>query len=175
MLRALEADGLQNVTVLCSLSKTLGVPGLRIGYLYSRDRSFLDAVDRDIPVWNMGAVAEYFVELLLKFRPQLAASLEQTRVDREQFASSLASVPMVADVAPSGGNFLLVRLHGPTDAAHRLRERLLVSEAIDLKDVTAKFDDGRPRIRLAVRRPAENQRLTAVLRRLGSPESLVMS
>lgn len=175
MLRALEADGLQNVTVLCSLSKTLGVPGLRIGYLYSRDRSFLDAVDRDIPVWNMGAVAEYFVELLLKFRPQLAASLEQTRVDREQFASSLASVPMVADVAPSGGNFLLVRLHGPTDAAHRLRERLLISEAIDLKDVTAKFDDGRPRIRLAVRKPAENRRLTSVLRRLGSPESLVMS
>ena len=164
----LEAAPLPNVTVLCSLSKTLGVPGLRIGYLYSSDHALLGAVDAEIPIWNMGAAAEYFIELLLKFRPQLEASLRQTRVDREYFRAALLSAPVVADVTPSGGNFLLVTLHGDAEAAAGLREALLVSEAIDVKDVTGKFTDLKPRLRLAVRRPEENERLCASLHRLGS-------
>ena len=164
----LETEPLPNIVVLCSLSKTLGIPGLRIGYLYSSDRALLDELDAQIPIWNMGALAEYFIELLLKFRPQLEASLQQTRVDRAYFRAALLSVPVVAEVTPSGGNFLLVTLHGGAETAAGLRQALLTSEAIDVKDVTRKFGDAKPRLRLAVRRPEENARLCAALDGLAS-------
>ena len=166
MLREIEAVPLPNVVVLCSLSKTLGVPGLRIGYLYTADAVLLEAFDAQIPIWNMNAVAEYFVELLLKFRPQLEAALVETRNDRELFRQDLLAAPPVADVHPSGGNFLLVGLHGSASVASRLRGALLIKEAISVKNVTEKFSDGQPRLRLAIRRPHENQRLLGALTRL---------
>jgi histidinol-phosphate/aromatic aminotransferase/cobyric acid decarboxylase-like protein/choline kinase len=166
MLRQLEAEKLGNVVVLCSLSKTLGVPGLRIGYVYSADADLLRAICAEIPIWNMNAIAEYFIELLLKFRPQLADSLVQTKRDREGFRQALSRAPPVAHVHPSGGNFLLVDLHGQAAMAGRLRQALLTEEAISVKNVTGRFDDGVPRLRLAVRRPDENERLVETLTRM---------
>lgn len=163
----LEVEPLTNVAVLSSLSKALGVPGLRIGYLYSHDAELLAAVSGEIPIWNMGSIAEYCIELLLKFRPELEASLAQTKRDREAFRAELATVPIVAGVTPSGGNFLLVALHGSRDTASQVRNALLSDEAIEVKDVTWKFDDGQPRLRLAVRRPEENHRMAQALTALG--------
>ena len=163
MLQQLEAEELANVVVLCSLSKTLGVPGLRIGYVYSTDDGLLHDLGAEIPIWNMNAVAEYFVELLLKFRPQLAESLAQTERDRAAFSHALSEAPPVALVHPSGGNFVLVDLHGATDVASRLHQALLTQEAISVKDVTERFSDKVPRLRLAVRRPQENKRLVHAL------------
>lgn len=163
LLGALERAPLTNVVVLCSLSKTLGVPGLRIGYVYTADLDLMRTVHAEVPIWNMGSMAEYCIELLLKFRPELEASIARTKRDREQFRRMLRRVPLVTDVGRSGGNFLLVGLRGDRGTAARLREALLVAEAIDVRDVTAKFADGRPRLRVAVRRPGENRRLVEAI------------
>jgi histidinol-phosphate/aromatic aminotransferase/cobyric acid decarboxylase-like protein len=170
MLQQLEAKELANVVVLCSLSKTLGVPGLRIGYVYSTDAGLLRDLGAEIPIWNMNAVAEYFVELLLKFRPQLAESLAQTERDRAAFSHALSGAPPVARVHPSGGNFVLVDLHGAADVASRLHQALLTQEAISVKDVTERFSDRVPRLRLAVRRPQENDRLVHALTALSESQ-----
>jgi histidinol-phosphate/aromatic aminotransferase/cobyric acid decarboxylase-like protein/choline kinase len=160
---ALEVAPLPNVAVLVSLSKTLGVPGLRVGYLYSQDAELLEEFGRRLPIWNTSALAEYFVELLLKFRPELAEALELTVKDRRQLRTDLLCVPGLVEVGPSGGNFLLARLIGDTHRAGRLRSALLEAEAIEIKDVTAKFPDGAPRLRIAVRGEQDNARLLAAL------------
>ena len=163
MLRMLESAPLSNVIVLCSLSKALGVPGLRIGYVYSHDRVLLDTLGAEIPIWNMGSVAEYFIELLLKFRPELEASLKQTKLDRDALRQALMALPLVREVTPSGGNFLLVRLDGPAPMAPAVCRTLLEDAAINVKDVTDKFADGCPRLRVAVRSPGENAPFVAAL------------
>ncbi len=78
----LEREPLPNLVVLASLSKSLGVPGLRLGYLYSPNPAIVADVGRRLPVWNLNAPAEFLLELLLKFRAELAASIEQTVTDR---------------------------------------------------------------------------------------------
>ena len=160
---ALERAPLSNVHVLVSLSKALGVPGLRIGYVYSHDAGFIDAVGRRLPIWNINSVAEYFLELLLKFRPELAASFEQTAHDRDRLRERLGPLRGVAEVFPSGGDFLLVRLDAPASAARALRRLLLAEAAIEVKDVSKRMRGDSAHLRIAVRNPDENQLLVEAL------------
>jgi histidinol-phosphate/aromatic aminotransferase/cobyric acid decarboxylase-like protein/choline kinase len=159
----LEQRPLDNVLVLSSLSKMLGVPGLRIGYAYCTDRALLDRLEQDIPIWNMGSLAELFLELLLKFRPELEASLAQTSRDRELFAAELTALAGVERVWQSGGNFLLIELDPAAGDAAWVRRELLARASLEVKDVTEKFPDRSPRLRLAVRLPQDNARLVAAL------------
>jgi histidinol-phosphate/aromatic aminotransferase/cobyric acid decarboxylase-like protein/choline kinase len=161
----LERDALANVLVIASMSKSLGVPGLRLGYAYSCDEDLLRRLGGMLPIWNLGSMAEFFLELLLKFQPELARSFELTAADRCAFQGELAGLAGVETVYPSGANFVLVQLagSGPGEAAE-LCDRLLREHAIYIKDVSAKFGNTAPYVRLAVRKPAENLRLLSVLR-----------
>jgi histidinol-phosphate/aromatic aminotransferase/cobyric acid decarboxylase-like protein/choline kinase len=163
MVDLLEEAPLENVIVLKSLSKSLGVPGLRLGFVYSCHARFNEFVRHSLPIWNMNSIAEYFLEIILKHRKALADSHLRTSADREQLASDLAQVNLVDGVFPSGGNFLLVALKGSRLGAARLIEKLLTDHAIFLKDVSAKFPGTEPFIRVAVRLPDENRRLVELL------------
>lgn len=162
----LEEHPLGNVLVLASLGKILGASGLRIGYLYGHDQTLLSRIAGELPIWNLSSQAEHLLELTLKAKPALRASLEQTIADRTALAEALSRLDGVAQVHPSGGNFLLVDLNAPdARAAAALRERLLIEEAIAIKDVSLRFPDRVPRIRLGVRLPEDNARLVAALER----------
>lgn len=164
LIRRLEEQPLDNVVVLASLSKSLGVPGLRLGYVYSCDVATIEALAREIPVWNLSSPAEYLLELMLKFGPAYDASLKRTQLDRTALREALVKMSCVRSVPPSGGNFLLVELDsGDPDFAATLRERLLQDHNIEVKNVTAKFDDNVPRLRVAVRTESENARLLQAL------------
>ena len=164
MLHMLEAEPLDNVLVIVSLSKSLGAPGLRLGYVYSRNLALLADVGRHLPIWNLSSPAEYLLELLLKFTPAYEKSLKDTRDDRDTLRAMLLAIPLVDSVPPSGGNFLLVNLHG--DDAHlakSVRNYLLEQFNMEVKDVTAKFADDRPRLRIAIRSAPDNARLVGAL------------
>ena len=144
--------------VLKSLSKSLGVPGIRLGYLYSSSPEILGRVSEDLPVWNVNSIAENFLEILLKHRVELDEALQRTVNDRERFAADLAKIPFIDRVYPSGANFVLASLSASPDASSQLVDELLM-DSIYVKDVSNRFDDGRAYWRLAVRLPSENARL----------------
>ena len=162
---------LENVVVLKSLSKCLGVPGLRLGYLYSTDRKLLEHCAAGIPIWNMNSMAEFFLEVVLKHRRALAQSFRQTIADREEFATALAAAPAVEHVFPSAANFMLVRVVGGRAGAAALAERLLEDDAIYVKDISSRFPDGHGYWRVAVRLPEENRRLLGLLERASVSEA----
>lgn len=57
ILGLLESKPLDNIIVIKSLSKCLGVPGLRLGFVYSCSGSFLNFIAARIPIWNMNSLA----------------------------------------------------------------------------------------------------------------------
>jgi len=158
-----ETTGVSNLIVLKSLSKSLGVPGLRLGYVFSVDRQLGDRVLDELPVWNTNSLAEHLLEILLKHRDDLAASIRRTVADRERFAEQLAALEVVERVYPSGADFLLVDLSISAGAAQILADELLEQENLYVKDVSSKFGDGRAYWRLAVRTPGDNDRLCTAL------------
>jgi histidinol-phosphate/aromatic aminotransferase/cobyric acid decarboxylase-like protein/choline kinase len=162
-----DRAGLDNVVVIKSLSKSMGMPGLRLGYVYSRNREFMTFIGDSIPIWNMNSLAEFTLEIVLKHRNALARSFRDTIRDREAFAMELARLPEVERVFPSQANFLLVRMR-PGVSGGALCEELLRRESILIKDTSGKFADGRTYLRFAVRLPQENLRLVAALGEAGA-------
>lgn len=159
-----EATGATNVMVLKSLSKTLGVPGLRVGYVFTVDHKLGGRIADELPVWNINSVAEHLLEIILKYRDDLDASVAQTVVDRESFAVALDDLDIVERVFRSGANFVLVTLALAVEPARQLADELLEKDSLYVKDVSSKFSDGRVHWRLAVRTPGDNNRLCAALR-----------
>jgi histidinol-phosphate/aromatic aminotransferase/cobyric acid decarboxylase-like protein/choline kinase len=159
-----EAAGVGNVVVLKSLSKSLGVPGLRLGYVFTVDKHLADRILDELPVWNINSLAEHLLEIILKYRGDLDASIAQTVMDRERFTADLAALDVVECVYPSGANFLLVGLSLGAERARRLADELLQQDNLYIKDVSSKFEDGRVYWRVAVRTPGANDQLCAALR-----------
>ncbi len=159
----LESEDVRNVLVIKSLSKCLGIPGLRLGYVYSRDETLVAQIRAQLPIWNANSMAEYFLEIVLKYRCALADSFRRTVADRREFAARLAGVPEIEHVSESHADFLMVRLRLDASAVTGLRERLLRRFNLYVKDVAPKVGDGAAYLRLAVRLPEENARLVDAL------------
>ena len=164
LVELLKDHPLDNVLVLTSLSKSLGTPGLRLGYIYSTNAAIVAKVGQALPVWNLSAPAEFLMELFIKFRGAFARSLERTAEDREVLRADLAELSIFARAHPSGANFLLADLNGGQTAAG-VRGWLLERHSIEVKDVTARFPDDVERLRIAVRLPEENATLVEALAR----------
>jgi choline kinase len=57
VLSLLEATPLKNVIVIKSLSKSMGMPGLRLGYAYSCDPEFNSYIKECLPIWGLNSMA----------------------------------------------------------------------------------------------------------------------
>ena len=164
LVRLLEKPPLENVIIIKSMSKTLGVPGIRLGYVYTRNVPFRQAVRQTLPVWNLNSIAEHFLEVILKHRGAIEESYRQTINDRNAFAAGLAALDPVKTVWPSGGNFLLVELDRSAQECAAITGSILLNRGIYLKDVSHRLPGSRAYLRLAVRLPEENDRLIDALR-----------
>ncbi len=156
-----EEDGLKNVLVIKSLSKSLGVPGVRLGYVHTCDTNMYQAIRSQIPIWNINSFAEFMVEILLKHKNSLAKSYQKTIKDREVFSESLGALPGVQKVYPSGANFLLVELK-KGHSADVLSRKLIQDNKIYIKDISSKFKAvgaTNDFLRLAVRSLEDNRAL----------------
>jgi histidinol-phosphate/aromatic aminotransferase/cobyric acid decarboxylase-like protein/choline kinase len=160
-------ESLTNVLVIKSLSKALGVPGLRLGALLTSNPDMSARIRRETPIWNLSSVAENFMEVMLKHRPELEQSFHRTVADRESFAAFLKQSWLVDSVFPSGGNFVLARLAVGAADADGLARKLVARHGILVKDASGKVNDGRGYWRLAVRTGEDHRMLVSALGSLG--------
>lgn len=149
--------------VMKSISKSYGVPGLRLGVLASGDVQMIGALKRDVAIWNINSFAECYLQIEQKYAKDYDAALKRIRAERARFAAALAEVPGIR-VIPSQANYITVELLGGV-SARALTRRMLIGHSILVKDLTAKVGgDGRQYLRLAVRDSRDNDQLIAALR-----------
>lgn len=151
-----------HMVVVKSISKSYGVPGLRLGVAASADKGLVDALKGDVAIWNINSLAEFYLQVAEKYKADYARSLDELRAERARFAAELAAVPHLR-VMPSQANYLLVEVEGAMTASE-LTERLLCERELFIKDLSAKVvRDGRQFVRIAVRDRADDDRLVAAL------------
>ncbi len=165
----LEHTPRSNVLILKSMSKSHGVPGARLGFIYTSNNELYDSIKTDIPIWNMNSIAEFYLEIILKNKTSLANSFSQTKRDREAFAERLRELKTFNHVYPSGGNYILVRSLRKSLHDIGLVEYLLSEFDTYIKEVSDKIDDSKHRyFRLSVRFPSENLKLVEALEKYNS-------
>ena len=146
-----------------SISKSYGVPGLRLGVLASGDQDLITALKKDVAIWNINSFAEFYMQIEEKYKKDYARSLELIRAERARFRRELEKLPNLR-VIPSQANYLMVELLGGLSARAITRE-LLVNRCILVKDLSPKLG-GQQYLRLAVRDTRDNDRLLEALRPL---------
>ena len=153
-----------SMVVIKSISKSYGVPGVRLGVLASADRELIAHIKADVPIWNINSFGEFWLQIAEKYQADYVAALKKLRVARAKMARLLREIPGLR-VFDSQANYLLVELCGDMSATE-LTKRLLVEDSILIKDLSKKIvRDGRQFVRLAIRTEEENERLAqAILR-----------
>lgn len=146
-----------------SISKSYGVPGLRLGVLASGDMETIDRLKRDVAIWNINSFAEFFMQIEEKYKKDYADALKRFRSERKRFVTALSGVKGLR-VIPSQANFIMAELTNGIQA-EELTRRLIVNNNILIKNLYPKMNhEEKQYIRLAVRTTEENDRLVDALK-----------
>jgi len=148
--------------ILRSFTKFYALPGLRLGYAAGPPEA-IASIRAQLPPWSVNLPAQQAALAALHDRRHARASLAFMRRERPRFTRLLAALPG-AVVNPSAANFLLVELP-PSLSAHACAAGL-AGHGLLVRDCSPVPGLNDRTIRVAIRRPAQNRRLVAALRRL---------
>jgi threonine-phosphate decarboxylase len=148
--------GEPGVVVARSLTKVFGLPGLRMGFAAATG-DLHDRLDTARPAWGLSAPAAEVGAYCLRRTEFVAETRDRVRRERRRMRDALGER---FDVHPSEAPFLLLETETETAV------ETLVADArragIAIRDATT-FRGLDDHVRVAVRRPAENDRLLDAL------------
>ena len=158
-------DANPQLVVMKSISKSYGVPGLRLGVLVSADRELINQVKADVAIWNINSFAEYYLQIFGKYEADYKRACRQFIAERNRFEQLLRQVPYLR-VIPSQANYFCLEVTGRF-TSEELTKRLLADYEIMVKDCNSKnYLKGKNYIRVSVRDAEDNDRLIAALNEL---------
>ena len=153
------------LVVMKSISKSYGVPGLRLGVMVSADRELTDWVKRDVAIWNINSFAEFYLQIFGKYEEDYKRACYQFIAERNRFEKLLREIPYLR-VIPSQANYFCMEVTDRFTSAE-LTERLLADYEIMVKDCNSKnYLQGRNYIRVSVRDTEDNNQLIRALKEL---------
>ncbi len=156
----LEAN--DNLVVVKSISKSYGVPGLRLGILASSNIQLIDFIKKDVSIWNINSFAEYYMQIFGKYASDYDKACEAFIRERQRFFDRLSSIPILR-VIPSQANYFLCEVKGGY-TARELTFTLLKRYGIFIKDCTTKTGlRDKEYVRIAIRDNKDNDQLVAAL------------
>lgn len=153
-------DDNPNLFVMKSISKSYGVPGLRLGILASGNKKAIEELKQDVAIWNINSFAEFYMQIEEKYRKDYIEGLRKYRQERERIQKQLENLSGIS-IASSQANYIMVELLGDITATE-LTERLLLKHKILVKDLSGKIRSGKY-IRIAIRNEEDNNRLLSAL------------
>lgn len=150
--------------VIKSISKSYGVPGLRLGVLASADTSLIQAVKRDVAIWNINSFAEFFMQIYGKYENAYRQACLLFMQERKRFHHELAGIEWLR-VIPSQANYFLCEVRERFTAT--TLAQLLLERNILIKDCSRKKGlEGGQYVRIAVRNRHDNEVLIKALKNL---------
>ena len=155
----------KNLVVIKSISKSFGVPGLRLGVIASGNTDLITTIRNDLPIWNINSFAEFYQQIFEKYRTEYQNALEKFRKERKDFMQKLSGVEFLR-VLPSQANFAMCEVLKPYNST-QLSKKLLNDYSILVKDMAKKRGlEGMNYIRVAIKNEEENDILIDSLKKI---------
>jgi histidinol-phosphate/aromatic aminotransferase/cobyric acid decarboxylase-like protein/NDP-sugar pyrophosphorylase family protein len=157
-----------NLVLLKSLTKSCGCLGLRLGYALSADPELVASIRGRLPVFNVNGVAEGFLRLLPRYRPEFAAACSRVRAETDELYATLGRIPWLTCWRPAG-NFVFCRVDHPQLDGVGVARRLFLDRRVLVKHCAGKaLPDGGRYLRIGSRTAAENAALVRSLAAVGA-------
>ena len=152
-----------NLIVIKSISKSYGIPGLRLGVMATSNEEILSLVKNNLAIWNINSYAEYYLQIANLYKKEYKTACDKIAIERERFISKLRAINGI-DVYDSEANFVLCNLNNfdSTELAIKLLNNNVFIKDLKTKDA---FKD-QNYIRLAVRTEEENNKLIEELNKV---------
>jgi histidinol-phosphate/aromatic aminotransferase/cobyric acid decarboxylase-like protein/choline kinase len=116
--------------IIKSYSKHLGIPGLRLGMLFTSNQKLINQLLNKIPIWNINSVAEKFLEILPFLKKDIERNIKNIKKEGKIFKKNLEKYGKAKLV----GNFIFFE---PRYNSRELGEILLDEYDILVKDLTS--------------------------------------
>lgn len=154
-----------HMAVMKSISKSYGVPGLRLGILCSADEVLISKMKKLVSIWNINSFAEFFMQIYPKYRDDYKRACDQFIQARVDFEVELKNIPFIK-VMPSQANFFFLEVLQPYTpkelCAILLRKyNILASACLAKKGI-----EQNRYMRIAVRNHSDNERFIKALKEL---------
>ena len=152
------------MAVMKSISKSYGVPGLRLGILASADKDLIARIKKKVSIWNLNSFAEFFMQIYNKHEKDYQRACAKFVAERDDFEQQLRTIPFFR-VMPSQANYFLCEVLPPYTASeiviHMLKQHNILT-----RDCSGKpgLDPNKQYMRIAVRNHEDNTRLVEALR-----------
>lgn len=164
----LDNDLLENNPHMCvmkSISKSYGVPGLRLGILCSSDTALIAKMKKQVSIWNINSFAEFFMQIYPKYREDYKKACDQFIKTREDFEVELKKIPFIK-VMPSQANYFFLEVlppYKPKELCAILLKKynILASACLAKKGI-----EPNRYMRIAVRNHGDNERFIKALKEL---------
>ena len=155
-----------NLVVVKSISKSYGVPGLRLGVLASSNIKFINSIKKDISIWNINSFAEFYMQIFNKYDEDYKSACDKLVVERFRFIERLKEISYLR-VIPSQANFVMCEVDSKRFSSLELTEILLSKYNILIKNCDTKVGlKGKNMIRIAIRNSNDNDILIDILKKL---------
>lgn len=151
-----------HLVVVKSISKSYGVPGLRLGLIASANTELISRTRKDVSIWNINSFAEFYMQIYSKYEQKYDVACKKIASERDRFFEALKQIGFLR-VIPSQANYFLCEVISKY-TSHELSDLLLRQHNILIKDCGTKSAfHGRNYIRIAVRDRADNDALIRIL------------
>lgn len=153
-----------NLSVMKSISKSYGVPGLRLGVFATADRQTIQRMKKDVSIWNINSFGEFYMQIYGKYESDYIKACRKFIAERERFYSLLQQIPYL-HVMPSQANYFLCEV---TDrfTSKELTQILLDHDVLISNCGRKKNMGDRNLVRIAVRSMYDDNRLINILKSL---------
>ena len=154
-----------HLVVLKSISKSYGVPGIRLGILCSADMELMASIRKSLSIWNINSFAEFFMKIFTQYEKDYHRACTRFAEERDRFGRELSGIPFL-HVMPSQANYFLCRILPPYTAGGLVLTMLKRFDILTRDCSTKAGLDGGQYMRIAVRSREDNDRLLAAFRQL---------
>ena len=153
-----------HMAVMKSISKSFGVPGLRLGILCSADKELIARIKKEVSIWNLNSFAEFFMQIYNKHEKDYLKACDKFLAERADFEKGLRTIPYLR-VMPTQANYFLCEVLPPYTATeivvYTLRQHNILTRDCSLKPG---LNPNKQYMRIAVRNHEDNTRLVEALK-----------
>lgn len=154
-----------HMCVMKSISKSYGVPGLRLGILCSANTELIAKMKKQVSIWNINSFAEFFMQIYPKYKDDYRRACDQFIQAREDFEKELNEIPFIK-VMPSQANYFFLEVLPPYKPKELCAILLKYYNILASACLAKKGIEKNRYMRIAVRNHGDNEKFIKALKSL---------